>query len=61
MAIVGGALVPLATGALADATSIATSLLIPVACYVVIAAFGLTATKPVPTAKRHQAYASSGD
>jgi FHS family L-fucose permease-like MFS transporter len=41
MAIVGGAILPLATGALADATTIATALLIPVVCYVVIAIFGI--------------------
>jgi MFS transporter, FHS family, L-fucose permease len=45
MAIVGGAIVPLATGALADATSIATALVIPVVCYVIIAGFGLSARK----------------
>ena len=41
MAIVGGAILPLATGALADATTIATALSIPIVCYVVIAIFGL--------------------
>jgi FHS family L-fucose permease-like MFS transporter len=41
MAIVGGAILPLATGALADATTIATALVIPILCYVVIAIFGL--------------------
>jgi len=41
MAIVGGAILPLATGALADATTIATALLIPIVCYVVIAIFGI--------------------
>ncbi len=41
MAIVGGAVLPLATGALADATTIATALAIPIICYVVIAIFGL--------------------
>jgi len=41
MAIVGGAILPLATGALADATTIATALTIPIVCYVVIAIFGL--------------------
>jgi FHS family L-fucose permease-like MFS transporter len=41
MAIVGGAILPLATGALADATTLATALVIPIVCYVVIGVFGL--------------------
>jgi len=45
MAIVGGAILPLATGKLADLTSIATALVIPIVCYAVIAAFGLTDRK----------------
>ena len=48
MAIVGGAVVPLITGSIADATTIATALVVPVACYVLIAAFGLFAARPVP-------------
>jgi FHS family L-fucose permease-like MFS transporter len=40
MAIVGGAIVPLATGKLADMTTLAGSLIIPLVCYGVIAAFG---------------------
>jgi FHS family L-fucose permease-like MFS transporter len=40
MAIVGGAIVPYLTGQLADATSLTTALLLPVACYAVIASFG---------------------
>jgi FHS family L-fucose permease-like MFS transporter len=47
MAIVGGAIVPLVTGGIADATSIATALVVPVVCYAVIAAFGLFAARPV--------------
>ena len=43
MAIVGGAILPLATGALADTTSLATALLIPAAAYVWIAAYGILA------------------
>ncbi|WBO24092.1 sugar MFS transporter [Sphingomonas abietis] len=43
MAIVGGAILPLATGGLADATSIATALIIPLICYVFIGIFGMTA------------------
>lgn len=46
MAIVGGALVPLATGGLADAVSIGGALALPVACYVVIALFGRFAREP---------------
>jgi FHS family L-fucose permease-like MFS transporter len=40
MGIVGGAIMPLLTGRLADATTLGTSLIIPLACYTVIAAFG---------------------
>jgi MFS transporter, FHS family, L-fucose permease len=40
MAIVGGAIVPLLTGRLADATTLSASLTVPMACYVVVAAFG---------------------
>ncbi|MBA16935.1 MAG: glucose/galactose MFS transporter [Sphingomonas sp.] len=40
-AIVGGALVPLATGAMADAAGLAMALVIPAICYGVIAAFGI--------------------
>lgn len=48
VAIFGGAVLPLATGTLADATgSLTLALLIPVACYAVICAFGLYATRPV--------------
>jgi FHS family L-fucose permease-like MFS transporter len=47
MAIVGGALIPLVTGSLADAWSISTALIVPVICYVVIGAFGRFALKPV--------------
>jgi len=42
VAIFGGAVVPLATGALADLSgSLAAALLLPAACYAVIAAFGI--------------------
>jgi FHS family L-fucose permease-like MFS transporter len=45
VAIFGGAVVPLATGFIVDASgSIATGLLLPAACYAVIAAFGWFAT-----------------
>lgn len=47
IAIFGGAVVPLATGAIADATgSLATALLLPAACYAIIAGFGLYARRP---------------
>ena len=48
VAIFGGAVVPLATGALADATgSLTLSLVLPALCYAVIVAFGLYAVRPV--------------
>ena len=47
IAIFGGAVVPLATGALADLTdSLATALLLPALCYAVIAGFGYYARRP---------------
>jgi FHS family L-fucose permease-like MFS transporter len=46
-AIVGGAVVPYLTGHLADATSRQMSLALPVACYLVILAFGWFARRPV--------------
>jgi FHS family L-fucose permease-like MFS transporter len=47
VAICGGAVIPLLTGMLADATgSLALSLALPAACYLVIAAFGWVARKP---------------
>ncbi|MBJ7440284.1 MAG: sugar MFS transporter [Sphingopyxis sp.] len=39
MAIVGGAIVPLLTGALADGVGLGGALLLPIACYAIIAAF----------------------
>ena len=39
MAVVGGAVIPVLTGMLADATTLAASLALPAFCYVVIAAF----------------------
>ena len=48
VAIFGGAVVPLATGALADATgSLTMALVLPALCYGVIVAFGLFAVRPV--------------
>ncbi|MGH8530519.1 MAG: sugar MFS transporter [Nevskiales bacterium] len=46
MAIVGGAIVPLLAGAVADASSIAGALIVPAACYAVIAGFGWHARHP---------------
>jgi FHS family L-fucose permease-like MFS transporter len=46
MAIVGGAIVPLLAGGVADAFSIATAMLVPVTCYAIIVAFGLLAANP---------------
>jgi len=45
MAIVGGAIVPVITGGVADATSLATALLVPAACYVWIALYGVLDVK----------------
>ncbi|QJU58978.1 sugar MFS transporter [Sphingomonas sp. AP4-R1] len=42
MAIVGGAILPLVSGGIADATGIAAALVIPVVCYVIIGIFGLS-------------------
>lgn len=47
MAIVGGALVPVLGGAVADATTLATALAVPAACYAAIAAFGWGARRHV--------------
>ena len=46
VAICGGAVVPLLVGAVADATTLAFSLVIPAICYAVIAGFGIFARKP---------------
>jgi FHS family L-fucose permease-like MFS transporter len=47
VAIVGGAIIPLLTGILADETSsLAIAFIIPMMCYGIIAAFGLFARKP---------------
>lgn len=45
MAIVGGAIIPLVTGSLADATGISWALAVPLICYVLVAAFGLFARR----------------
>ncbi len=41
VAIVGGAVVPVMTGAVADATSLAGALAVPFVCYGIIAAFAV--------------------
>jgi FHS family L-fucose permease-like MFS transporter len=49
VAIFGGAVIPLATGLIADTTgSLTASLALPAACYAVIAGFGWYARRPVP-------------
>lgn len=50
IAIFGGAVVPLLTGAIADLSgSLGTALLLPAACYAVIAYFGYYARRPLAT------------
>jgi FHS family L-fucose permease-like MFS transporter len=46
MAIVGGALVPLLSGHVADMAGLAVALIVPVVCYAVIAAYGWFARRP---------------
>jgi MFS transporter, FHS family, L-fucose permease len=47
VAIVGGAIVPLLTGIIADVTSsLGIALMLPMACYAIIAAFGFYARRP---------------
>ena len=47
VAIVGGAVIPLLTGIIADVTSsLALAFMLPMACYAVIAGFGFYARKP---------------
>jgi MFS transporter, FHS family, L-fucose permease len=47
VAIVGGAVIPLLTGVIADLTSsLALALVLPMACYAIIAAFGFYARRP---------------
>ena len=46
VAIVGGAIIPPLTGKLADLTDLRTALLLPAACYLVIAAYGVYARRP---------------
>jgi FHS family L-fucose permease-like MFS transporter len=46
MAIVGGALVPLLTGIVADASTLASALWVPAICYLLIAVYGWSARSP---------------
>lgn len=47
VAIVGGAVVPAIYGWMADQSGLRAALILPIACYVVIAAFGVYARRPV--------------
>jgi FHS family L-fucose permease-like MFS transporter len=47
VAIVGGAVIPPLTGQIADLEGLRTSLLLPALCYLLIAAFGIYARRPV--------------
>jgi len=46
MAIVGGAIVPLIGGRMADLTNLKMALLVPALCYAIIVAFGWYARRP---------------
>jgi FHS family L-fucose permease-like MFS transporter len=48
-AVVGGAVIPLAIGALADKVGIQHSFVIPIICYLYIAYYGLSGSKPKRT------------
>ncbi len=47
LAIVGGAIVPLLQGALADSVGVQVSYVLPIFCYLFIAFYGLSGSKPV--------------
>ena len=47
LAIVGGAILPLIQGVLADSIGLQNSFLLPIICYVFIAYYGLSGSKPV--------------
>jgi FHS family L-fucose permease-like MFS transporter len=47
LAIVGGAIVPLLQGALADSVGVQLSYVLPIFCYLFIAFYGLSGSKPV--------------
>lgn len=46
MAVVGGAVVPVATGVVADMTALLPSLVVPAACYALIAVFAAICLRP---------------
>lgn len=50
MAIVGGAIVPMVTGMIADATSLSTALIVPAICYFCVACYGWFARNPATSA-----------
>jgi len=47
LAIVGGAIVPLMQGVLADSIGVQLAFILPAVCYVFIAYYGLSGSKPV--------------
>jgi FHS family L-fucose permease-like MFS transporter len=47
LAIVGGAILPLIQGVLADSIGLQNSFFLPIICYVFIAYYGLSGSKPV--------------
>lgn len=49
LAIVGGAIVPVLQGVIADSTSVQASFALPILCYVFIAYYGLVGSKPQET------------
>jgi FHS family L-fucose permease-like MFS transporter len=49
-AIVGGAIVPVAEGALADHIGLHHAFIVPILCYIFIAYYGYSGSKPVRTA-----------
>ena len=51
LAIVGGALVPLLQGGVADSIGIQLSFFVPLVCYIYIAYYGLSGSKPVDEAQ----------
>jgi FHS family L-fucose permease-like MFS transporter len=54
MAIVGGALVPLVQGAIADSAGLLISFLVPLACYLYIAYYGLAGHRPALRREDHR-------
>ena len=58
VAIFGGAVVPLATGAIADMTgSLTTAWVLPALCYAVIVSFGFYARRPVAITPEPEVFA----